>query len=72
MNLKISWKSIILEECKIDFELAINQPRNFTHMIIFPIDVDILSPTDDHIFKTTVTHPDANSVLQLYGVSSKK
>ena len=32
-------------------------------MAILPIDTDILSPTDDHIFKTTVTHPDAKIAL---------
>ena len=32
-------------------------------MTILPIDTDILSPTDDHIFKTTVTHPEAKIAL---------
>jgi len=32
-------------------------------MIILPPDVDILSPIDDHIFKTLLTHPEAKSVL---------
>jgi len=32
-------------------------------MIILPPDVDILSPVDDHIFKTLLTHPEAKPVL---------
>ena len=32
-------------------------------MIILPPDADILSPIDDHIFKTLLTHPDAKPVL---------
>jgi len=32
-------------------------------MIILPPDIDILSPIDDHIFKTLLTHPDAKLVL---------
>jgi len=32
-------------------------------MIILPPDIDILSPIDDHIFKTLLTHPDAKPVL---------
>ena len=32
-------------------------------MIIFPPKADILSPIDDHIFKTLLTHPDAKPVL---------
>ena len=32
-------------------------------MTILPIDADILSPTDDHIFKTTVTRPEAKVAL---------
>jgi len=32
-------------------------------MIILPLDIDILSPVDDHIFKTLMTHPDAKPVL---------
>ena len=32
-------------------------------MIILPLDMDILSPIDDHIFKTLLTHPDAKPVL---------
>ena len=32
-------------------------------MIILPPDMDILSPIDDHIFKTLLTHPDAKPVL---------
>lgn len=32
-------------------------------MIALPPDMDILSPVDDHIFKTLLTHPDAKPVL---------
>jgi len=32
-------------------------------MIILPPDVDILSPVDDHIFKTLMTHPEAKPSL---------
>jgi len=32
-------------------------------MIILPLDADILSPVDDHIFKTLLTHPEAKPVL---------
>jgi len=32
-------------------------------MIIFPPDADILSPVDDHIFKTLMTHPEAKPSL---------
>jgi len=32
-------------------------------MIIFPPDADILSPVDDHIFKTLMTHPEAKPAL---------
>jgi len=32
-------------------------------MAIFPSDADILSPIDDHIFKTLLTHPHAKPVL---------
>jgi len=32
-------------------------------MIILPTDVEILSPVDDHIFKTLLTHPEAKPVL---------
>ena len=32
-------------------------------MIILPPDMDILSPVDDHIFKTLLTHPNAKPVL---------
>jgi len=32
-------------------------------MTILPPDADILSPIDDHIFKTLLTHPDAKPVL---------
>jgi len=34
-----------------------------TIVIIFPPDADILSPVDDHIFKTIMTHPDAKPSL---------
>jgi predicted transposase/invertase (TIGR01784 family) len=32
-------------------------------MAIIPIDADILPPSDDHIFKTVLTHPSAGRVL---------
>ena len=32
-------------------------------MIILPHDIDILSPIDDHIFKTLMMHPDAKPAL---------
>ena len=32
-------------------------------MIILPPDMDILSPVDDHIFKTLLTHPEAKPIL---------
>ena len=32
-------------------------------MLILPLDIDILSPVDDHIFKTLMTHPEAKPVL---------
>ena len=32
-------------------------------MLILPPDADILSPVDDHIFKTLMTHPGAKPVL---------
>ena len=32
-------------------------------MMILPPDADILSPVDDHIFKTLMTHPEAKPVL---------
>ena len=30
---------------------------------VFPMDADILPPSDDRIFKTLLTHPDAKQVL---------
>jgi len=32
-------------------------------MAVFPMDADILPPSDDRIFKTLLTHPDAKQVL---------
>jgi len=32
-------------------------------MMIIPLDADILPPSDDHIFKTLLTHPDAECVV---------
>jgi len=32
-------------------------------MAVFPLDADILSPVDDHIFKTIMTHPEAKPSL---------
>jgi hypothetical protein len=32
-------------------------------MAIIPIDADILPPSDDHIFKTLLTHPNAECVV---------
>jgi len=32
-------------------------------MAIIPLDMEILPPSDDHIFKTLLTHPDAKPVL---------
>jgi hypothetical protein len=32
-------------------------------MAIIPPDADILPPSDDHIFKTLLTHPNAKPVL---------
>jgi len=34
-----------------------------SNMLVLPPDADILSPVDDHIFKTLMTHPEAKPVL---------